>query len=68
MRSLQSQARISLDFVDDGQTVSNNATGEKLGNGKSKLFVANGVFKLELLRINASHLDAAQDKPSSGII
>ena len=37
--------RISLDFIDDGQALSNNATREKLGNERAELFVANGVFK-----------------------
>ena len=45
-----------------------NSTREKLGNERSNIFMATGVFKLQLLRIYASDLDAAQDKLSSGII
>jgi len=32
-------------LIDDGQTLSNNATREKLGNERANIFVANGVFK-----------------------
>ena len=38
---------------------------EKVDNDRAKLCVANGVFKLELLRIYASHLNETQDNPSS---
>ena len=40
-----SARRLSADFIDDGQTLSNNATREKLGNERANIFMANGVFK-----------------------
>ena len=40
-----SARRISSDLIDDGQTVSHNATRDKAGNERANIFVANGVFK-----------------------
>jgi DNA polymerase III epsilon subunit-like protein len=50
-----------------GWVYGNNATREKLGNERAKLFMANGVFKGYVLRIYASHLDETQERPSRGI-
>ena len=46
--------RLSADLICDGQTVSKNATREQKRWFGAKLFMANGVFKLELLRLHKS--------------
>ena len=48
--------RLSSDFIDDGQTMSNNATREKLGNERANICVKNAVFRMQLLRILSINL------------
>ena len=46
---------------------SNNATREKAGNERAKLFMTNWVFNIELLRLHRSDRDKILNKHNRGI-
>ena len=60
-------ARRAKWISDDGPGVSNNATAEKLGNKRAKLFVTNGVFTCHVLRLHKFKRDRILREPYSGI-